>query len=177
MSQKAIDAFATAKEINLLLGELHSQLEELAEDTTISTQQRHLVMKQICDLASSRNSVVEGYAKTYLEERVEKCSRMDVPGMSMGEGEAYVAGMVYSVKPTHRVEILNRDDESWGALLVALVNAGYAASIQKRLTVSHFVGKDGEKALEAAAGMLACYSEETWSITKPKPKKVVDSTK
>lgn len=169
MSQAAIDAFTTAKQIRILLGELQEQLEELGKDESITTQQRHLAIRQICDVASERNGAIEGYAKAYLENNVEKCAKMDVPGVCFGNGEPYVAGMVYAVKPAHKIEILNKDDDAaWAALLTALVKAGYAKAIQKRLTVSYFVGAQGEKALEAAAGMLACSTEEVWSITKPK---------
>lgn len=166
MSQKARDAFDTAKQIELLYTELLEQLSELGADEELSTQQRHLAIKQICDVASSNNGIIEGYAKDYLETKVERCSKMNVEGIDLGG--RYVAGMVYSVRPNHKIEILNKDDESWGKLIKALVDAGYAKAIQKRLTASHFVGAAGEKALAAAAGLVECSTEESWSITKPK---------
>lgn len=168
-STAATEAFALAKEIRILMGELLEKLNEVGKDDSLSTQQRHLVMKQVCDYASDRNSVVEGYAKNYLDNNVEKVANLRVEGVDLGD--EYVAGMVYNYKPTHKVEILNGDDASWGQLIVALVNAGYASAIQKRLTPSHFVGERGEAALHAAAGMIACSTDGSWSITKPKPTK------
>jgi hypothetical protein len=171
MSEAAAKAFATAKEIRILLGELIEQLNELGADESLTTQQRHMTIRQICDYTAERNGVIENYAKNYLDTHVEKCSKMEVPGVSLGDGVHYVAGMVYAYRPVHKVEILNKDDRSWEQLLTALIQAGGAAAIQKRLTPSYFVGVGGERLLEAVGGMIGCSTDGQWSITKPKPQK------
>lgn len=162
-------AFQLAKDIRILMGELIEELDELATDESIPQSQRHLIMKQVTSFYSDRNSAIDKYAKDYLEESVEPVCRLSIPGVSLGDGELYVSGMVYDYKPVHKVEILNKDDDAaWTALVIALAKAGYACAIQKRLTASYFVGEKGEAALAAAQGLLACTTDGNWSITKPK---------
>lgn len=171
--KSAENAFAIAKDIRILMGELLEAVEELSNDESISSQQRHLTLKQVIDFYSDRDAELSKVASTFLEEKVEKDAVVKVPGFHLGDrDELYVSGMVYNYKPTHKIEILNKDDDdAWGTLIVALVKAGYAKAIQKRLTVSHFVGPNGEAALMAAAGLINCSTEGSWSITKPKPTK------
>lgn len=175
--ESAENAFRLAKEIRCLMGELLEELNALGKVESIPTQQRHLIMKQVCSYFSDRNQIVEDYAKNFLDNNVEPAAKMKVPGLTLGEeGESLcVAGLEYNYAPTHKVEILNKDDNNaWTKLVIALANAGYAHVIQKRLTASHFL-KD-EKLLEVCMGLVGTSTEGSWSITKPREPKTLRHT-
>ena len=173
-------AFARAKEIRALMGEMLEDLEELSKDESVPAPQRHLILKQVCDYFSDRNKEIEDLAKNFLDEKVKIAAYDKVQGLTLGEGHDVlcISGMVYGVKPSHKIEILNKDDgKAWNALVLALAKAGRADVIQKRLTVSHFVGPKGKELLAICAGLIECSTEESWSITKPKEPKTLRHTK
>lgn len=168
-------ALSRAKEIRALMGDMLEDLKELRKDESVPAPQRHLIMKQVCSYFSDRNSEITKLADQFLEEEVEIQTYDKIPGITLEAEDGssmYVAGMVYGVKPSHKVEIVNKeDDAAWNALVMALAKAGMAKVIQKRLTASFFLGAEGHKLLEICAGLVNCTTEETWSITKPKEPK------
>lgn len=172
MSKAAHEAFSAARQIRALMVDMMTSLDELGADESISTQQRHLILKQVCDLFSPEYRAIEGYAKDYLDNKVESCIRTEVPGMTLCDDDTMdtlcIAGMVYEDRPTKKVEILNKDKQSWGQLLISLIDAGLADAVQQRLTVSKFDNVD----LSKFGGMLNISTDHQWSITKPAaPKK------
>lgn len=170
--ESAEEAFRIVKEIDALYVDLLTELEKLGKEESITTRARHLAIKQICDYNNEYRKQVEKYADEFLEEKVEKIAKERVHGFTLGEGSnetLCVAGMEYSYKPVHKVEILNKDDASWNTLLKLLVEAGFGHAVQKRLTAKVFL--ENEKAMEAAQGLLAYSTDGNWSITKPKEPK------
>ena len=172
MSEAAHEAFTAAKQIQALMVDLMTSLEALGNDTSMPTQQRHLIIKQVCCMFSAEYGVIEGYAKEYLDNNVEPCKLKAVEGFLLRDEESndtlFVAGMMYESKPTKKIEILNKDTNSWGQLMKLLVDNNLADAVQQRLTVSKFDGVD----LSKFGGMLNIKDDSQWSITKPKaPKK------
>lgn len=172
MSKAAHEAFTAARQIQALMVDMMTALEALGNDTSMPTQQRHLIIKQVCCLFSTEYNVIEGYAKEYLENNVEPCKLKAVEGFTLRDEETNdtlcVAGMMYESRPTKKVEIMNKDTNSWGQLMKMLVDNNLADAVQQRLTVSKFEGVD----LSKFGGMLNISSGAQWSITKPAaPKK------
>lgn len=167
MCQSAHELFTAAKQIRALMADMLTGLDTLAADESITTQQRHLIMKQVCNFFSSENSAIEDYAAEYLNTKVESCRTTSVPGMTLHDEDSldvlHIAGMVYDHKPNKKVDILNKDKASWGELLKLLVANNMADAVQQRLTPSKFEGVD----LSKFEGMLNIKTDHTWSITKP----------
>lgn len=167
MSKAAHEAFTAAKQIKALMADMMTALEQLGNDETMPTQQRHLVIKQVCNLFSAEYSVIEGYAKDYLETRVESCSKTPIQGFVLHDEESNdtlcVAGMMYEHKEVKKVEILNKDAASWGQLMNILIKHNLADAVQQRLTPSKFEGVD----LSLFDGMLNINTDHQWAITKP----------
>jgi len=172
MSKAAHEAFTAARQIQALMVDLMTSLDALGNDESLPTQQRHLIIKQVCNMFSSEYGVIEGYAKEYLDTKVEPCKLKGVEGFTLRDEETndtlHVAGMMYESKSTKKIEIMNKDANSWGQLMKMLVDNNLADAVQQRLTVSKFDGVD----LSKFGGMLNIKDDSQWSITKPKaPKK------
>lgn len=167
MSKAAHEAFTAARHIQALMVDLMTSLDELGNDESMPTQQRHLIIKQVCCMFTSESNIIENYAKDYLDNRVESCSKTAVEGFMLRDEDTNdtlcVAGMMYEHRETKKIEILNKDTKSWGELLVMLTKEGMADAVQQRLTVSKFDGVDLTKFL----GMLNISNDRQWSITKP----------
>lgn len=167
MSKAAHEAFSAARQIRALMADMITSLTELGNDESMSTQQRHLILKQVCNMFSSEYKEIEEFAKEYLDNRVEPCKLTAVPGFMLCDEDTHdtlcVAGMMYESKPTKKVEILNKDTHSWGELMKLLVDNNMADAVQQRLTVSKFDGVD----LNKFNGLLNISNGAQWSITKP----------
>lgn len=169
MCQSAHELFTAAKQIRALMADMLTALDTLAKDESITTQQRHLIMKQVCNHFSTENSAIEKYAAEYLEDHVESCRTTSVQGITLvdmdnnGIDTLHIAGMVYDHKPTKKVDILNKDKSSWGELMKLLVDNNMADAVQQRLTPSKFEGVD----LSKFNGLLNIKTDYSWSITKP----------
>lgn len=167
MSKAAHEAFTAAKQIRALLVDMTAALDVLGKDESMPSQQRHLVMKQVCALFSTEYKVVEEYAKDFLDDKVEPCDLTAVDGFTLRDEESndtlYVAGMMYESRQTKKVEIMNKDPISWGQLLKLLADNNMADAVQQRLTVSKFDGVD----LNKFHGLLNISNGSQWSITKP----------
>lgn len=167
MSKAAHEAFTAARQIQALMVDLMTSLDALGNDESMPTQQRHLIIKQVCCMFSAEYNVIEGYAKEFLDNRVESCKSTPVEGFMLRDEETNdtlcVAGMVYDHRETKKVEILNKDANSWGQLMKLLVENNMADAVQQRLTVSKFDGVD----LNKFQGLLNINTDHQWSITKP----------
>lgn len=167
MSKAAHEAFTAARQIQALMVDLMTSLDALGNDESMPTQQRHLIIKQVCCLFTSEYNTIDNYAKEYLDNRVESCPKTSVEGFMLRDEDTNdtlcVAGMVYEHRKIKKVEILNKDTNSWGQLLKMLVDNNMADAVQQRLTVSKFDGVD----LNIFQGMLNINDDAQWSITKP----------
>lgn len=167
MSKAAHEAFTAARQIQALMVDMMTAMDALGKDESMPTQQRHLILKQVCNMFSSEYSTIENYAKDYLDTQVTPCPKTAVEGFTLRDEETNdtlcVAGMMYESKPVKKVDILNKDRQSWGDLLVLLAKNNMADAVQQRLTVSKFEGVD----LQLFGGMLNIETTSQWSITKP----------
>lgn len=172
MSKAAHEAFTAARQIKALMEDMMSALKALGTDESMPTQQRHLIIKQVCCMFSSEYSVIEDYAKEYLDNEVTPCKKTAIEGFMLRDEETndtlFVAGMMYESRETKKVDILNKDSASWGQLMKLLIDNNLADAVQQRLTVSKFDGVD----LKKFNGLLNISTGSQWSITKPPaPKK------
>lgn len=169
MTPRIKEAFAAASMIRAMMEELIEDLDQIAKDESISTQARHLCIQQICSLWGAPAAELDKYADAFLEENVEHCRNLIVEGFDFDGG--YVAGKIYDYAPRPKVELLNKDDRTWGRLVTLLAQNGYGKVVQKRLTASYFVGRDKDKLLELCQGMVNVAEVSSWSIRKPTVKK------
>lgn len=173
MSKAAHEAFTVAKQIRALMVDMMTSLDALGKDESMPTQQRHLILKQVCLVFSDEYKTIEDYAKDFLDNKVESCNKTNVEGFTLRDEDSndtlHVAGMVYEDRPTKKVEILNKDPKTWGQLLIMLSEANMADAVQQRLTVSKFDGMD----LSKFHGLLSIKTDHQWSITKPPATKSV----
>lgn len=166
-NQSVNRAFEIAKEIRALLCELNEELVAITKIVNIPAVQRHLIMQQIVECAQCGMSDLNDLTKQFLDEHVDKLPKTSVEGMQFDN--AFVSGMAYEYRTTKKVELINKDDATWAALVKALVLAGHANVIQKRLNPSAFFGVNRKELLTIAGGLVATSTDDgQWSITKPK---------
>lgn len=169
----AREAFTLAKGILADMEDLMTKLGQLAQEESLTTMERHMVMDQIVSLFEAPAKALKEYPDRYLESDVQHCILTRCKGLKItsydedgndGPDELYVAGMNYEWKRTRKVEILNKDAKSWVTLINLLIGLGKATAIQQRLTLSMI---DDEETLKALGGLVNVLDDGRWSVTKP----------
>lgn len=165
MTPRIKHAFRSAQMIRAMMEELVTDIEAIARDESISPEARHLCIEQICSLWSIPGKILSDYARDFLDNNVPKGRNLIVEGFNVDD--LYIAGKVYDCAPKAKIEILNKDDRSWGSLMRTLADNNFSRVVQQRLTPSYFTGPQGKDLLKVCGGLVTIIEDSSWSIKKP----------